>query len=83
MPYIDTTLLINELINLQYDSSNGVVRIYEKSGMRKDRYSSLSYNYYVAIQMEQELRKRDTSLDMSVSDTFNVRAPNIYGRRGR
>lgn len=82
MPYIDTTLLINELVNLQHDESNGVVKVYEKSGFRKDRYSSLSYNYYVANQLEKELRKRDASLEMNTGDTFTVRAPKIYkGRR--
>lgn len=46
LPYIYTTLLIDELVKLQHDESGGRVRIFEKAGMRKDRYSSLSYNYY-------------------------------------
>ena len=52
LPYIHTTLLIDELTKLQHEESGGKVKIHEKSGMRKDRYSSLSYNYYVAIQIE-------------------------------
>ncbi len=47
-PYVHTTLLIDEFVKLQHEESGGRVRVYEKSGMRKDRYSSLSYNYYVA-----------------------------------
>lgn len=58
LPYVNTTLLINELVKLQHDESSGKVKIYERSGMRKDRYSSLSYNYYVAQQLEIKLSKR-------------------------
>lgn len=58
MPYIHTTLLIDELVKLQHEESGGRVRIYEKTGMRKDRYSSLSYNYYVAVNLESKLGKR-------------------------
>lgn len=57
LPYINTTLLINELINLRHDDSSGYVRVSEKANMRKDRYSSLSYNLYVASQLERELSK--------------------------
>lgn len=57
MPYIHTTLLGNELINLQYETKNNVIRVQEKSGMRKDRYSSLSYNVYVAKELERQMAK--------------------------
>ena len=76
LPYVNTTLLINELINLQYEDSNGLIRITEKSGMRKDRYSSLSYNYWVACQLEKNIRKKSSSAD-SVKDVFMFRAPKI------
>lgn len=55
LPYIHTSLLINELINLEYETRNNVVRVKEKSGMRKDRYSSLSYNIFVARALEREI----------------------------
>lgn len=76
MPYVNTTLLINELINLQCDDSTGMVRITEKSGKRKDRYSSLSYNYWVACQLEKDIKKKASR----VADTesiFMFRAPKI------
>lgn len=76
LPYINTTLLINELINLQYEDSNGLIKISEKSGMRKDRYSSLSYNYWVACQLEKNIRRKSSSED-SVKDVFMFRAPKI------
>lgn len=66
LPYIYTTLLIDELVKLQHDESGGRVRIFEKAGMRKDRYSSLSYNYYVATQVESKLnRHREVSYSVS------------------
>ncbi len=80
MPYINTTLLINELINLRFELAGENVKLSERSGMRKDRYSSLSYNYYVANQLEKDLRKRDVAADISTDDVFTIRAPKIYGR---
>ena len=82
MPYINTTLLINELVNLRHEESNGLVRLSEKSGMRKDRYSSLSYNYYVATQLESEMRKHNIrAASMTSDDQFMFRAPKIKERR--
>ena len=77
MPYINTTLLINELVNLKHDESNGLVRLSEKSGMRKDRYSSLSYNYYVALELEKEARKHNARSIGSEKEEFIFRAPKI------
>ena len=51
LPYYQTSFLIDELINLDHDISNGLIKVKEKSGMRKDRYSSLEYNYYVVDQI--------------------------------
>ena len=74
-PYIHTNLLIDELIKLQYEEAGGKIRIYEKSGMRKDRYSSLSYNYYVATQLESKLNRKQSNTNYSVSDVFMYRSP--------
>lgn len=83
MPYINTTLLINELVNLKHEEANGLVRLYEKSGMRKDRYSSLSYNYYVALQLEKEMRRKNNAIGMidTGNEQFLFRAPKIKERR--
>lgn len=75
LPYVNTTLLISELINLKHEESGGLVKIIEKSGMRKDRYSSLSYNYYVACQLEKNIRKRSNTDD--INSLFMFRAPKI------
>lgn len=78
LPYTHTTLLINELTKLQYEESAGKVRIFERSGMRKDRYSSLSYNYYVASQLESKLGRQ--SYNRNTDNIFTIKAPN-YRRR--
>lgn len=80
LPYIHTTLLIDELVKLQHDESSGKVRVYEKSGMRKDRYSSLSYNYYVSLQLENKMAKKN-NYSIGSADMFIIRAPSIRGRR--
>lgn len=80
LPYIHTTLLIDELVKLQHDETSGRVRVYERSGMRKDRYSSLSYNYYVAIQIENKMAKKNNNTIGSAS-MFIIRPPSIRGRR--
>ena len=76
LPYINTTLLINELVSLQYEDHNGVVRVKEKSRMRKDRYSSLSYSVEIGKQLEKDYiskRKKNTVQDL----VFQFRQPNI------
>lgn len=57
LPYINTGLAVNELVNLGYEATNNVIRVQEKSGCRKDRYSAMSYNYYIAQQIERGLEK--------------------------
>ncbi len=75
MPYVHTTLLIDELVKLQHEEAGGRVRVYERSGMRKDRYSSLSYNYYVATQLETKAgRRRETNIS---TEAFIFKPPKI------
>lgn len=75
LPYIHTTLLVNELVNLEYETKNNVIRVKEKSGMRKDRYSSLSYNIFVskAIEREMALSSKNNIENM----VLHFRAPKI------
>lgn len=74
--YINTTLLINELVNLQHEESGKNIRIKEKSNMRKDRYSSLAYNYWVSTQLESSLRRR-SSFEISDDESFYFKAPKV------
>lgn len=65
LPYAQTTLLINELINLTHEMSNGMVKVKERSGMRKDRYSSLEYGYYIIQnELSKELRPESSDSDL-------------------
>lgn len=65
MPYIQTSLLVTELTKLEYEVKGTNIKIKERTGMRKDRYSSLAYNYWVQCQLEREiLRKPKSSFDI-------------------
>ena len=64
LPYLQTTLLINELINLEkVPTENGLIKLKEPSGKRKDRYSSVTYAVYIAKQLENELKPKNTNID--------------------
>lgn len=58
LPYIQTTFLINELINLTHDTSNGLIKVKEKSGMRKDRYSSCEYGWALIQELSKKRKPR-------------------------
>lgn len=75
VPYVNTSLLIGELIGLKHEESSGFVKVSERSGARKDRYSSLSYNYWVATQVENELCRTANRSTDSWDDVFQFRAP--------
>lgn len=51
-PYLETVALINEMIGLDYTVQNqtGLIKIEERPGARKDRYTSVSYgNYFISL----------------------------------
>lgn len=48
MPYAQTTMLVNETINLNVSIQGSNIKIEEKYGNLKDRYSSCSYSHYIA-----------------------------------
>jgi hypothetical protein len=64
-PYIQTTILINEMINLEYEIRNGFVKLNEVGKNRKDRYSSLAYCNYYARELETKLKKKKNAVDPS------------------
>lgn len=55
-PFYQTTSMINEMINLDYTMTDGKIKVVEASGMRKDRYSSISYANYIANELERDMR---------------------------
>ena len=66
-PFVQTTLLVYELINLEHEVKGTKIKITEKSGARKDRYSSLAYNYWVQCQLEREILNKPQK-QFSVAD---------------
>jgi hypothetical protein len=58
--YVQITLLINEMINLEAEyNDNGLVKLKEPKSNRKDRYSSVAYGNYVASLLERKLNKHE------------------------
>lgn len=63
-PYIQTTLLVNEMINLEGEiTDNNLVKLKEPRSKRKDRYSSVSYGNYIASQLEREFMRSENKMD--------------------
>ena len=64
LPYVQTSLLINEMINLEHEINNNKVKLKERSGMRKDRFSSLEYSYWVVQELSLKLRPKQSSNEL-------------------
>jgi len=58
-PYMQTSALVNELVNLEYEIIGGFVKLKEPKGKRKDRASSLMYANYLAKLLAKELYEDD------------------------
>lgn len=63
-PYLQTTLAEYELIKLDSEVKDGKVKVKEQSGMRKDRYSSISYSHWCTCQLELGLKPRESTNDL-------------------
>lgn len=59
--FIQTTALINEMINLEGErnENTGLIKLKEPKSKRKDRYSSVTYGNYIANELERDLMKVD------------------------
>ena len=77
LPYLQTTLAEYELIKLDHEVSGGDIKVKEVAGMRKDRYSSVAYNFWCACQLEIKLKP---SNEISTSDLVR-RLPIRQGSR--
>ena len=65
VPYVQTTMLVNELINLEHEVKNTTIRVYERSGMRKDRYSSIMMNYKICLDLAVKQRPKNDEKKLS------------------
>ena len=63
-PYLETMLLVNELVELEYTKleNTGLIRVHEKSGKCKDRYSSLAMGCYFANKLARDIFKPKESI---------------------
>lgn len=60
MPYKQTSALVNEMVNLEHEIKNGLIKIFEVKSRRKDRYSSITYGNFFANELEREhFRKKE------------------------
>ena len=79
LPYVNTTLIINEIVNLEHEVIGKFIKINEKGSARKDRYSALSYGNYFASELEQKLFKKKKQME-SDKNMFHYRAPVLRKR---
>lgn len=77
LPYVQTTLLINELINLTHDASGGLIKVKERSGMRKDRYSSCEYGWALIQELSKELKPKTNTEDLLAKLTGQIRKSSL------
>ena len=75
LPYLQTTLMINELINLQCDSSGTMIKVKERTGMRKDRVSSCMYGYAVCQMLSAKLKPKSNLSTQSLLSQFQIHQP--------
>jgi hypothetical protein len=68
MPYIQTTLLIDELISLITETNGANIKLREPSGKRKDRFSSMQYNNY-AVETIARKQRAQNALDSLDGDS--------------
>jgi len=70
-PYLETMLTINEAAELECEKleQTGAVRLRERSGARKDRYTSLSYGCWFASELGRDMDS-DDDFDISQMEYF-------------
>lgn len=76
MPYIETGLLVNECISLEFSVISGNIKLETIGTARKDRYTSCSYGNLFASLLEKDfIKPKDEELD--ISKLFQFRKPKI------
>ena len=65
LPYIQTSFMVNELINLDHEIKGTNIKIIEKPGMRKDRFSALEYNFNICTDLAVKLKPYITDFDIT------------------
>lgn len=81
LPYIHTTLLVNELVKLQCTVKDNVIKVKEESGNRKDRYSSMAYNIFVAKEIERDNAHQTSSFNDELVMSLRKPLSNLHNNR--
>lgn len=63
LPYIQTSFMVNELINLEHEIKGTNIKISERSGMRKDRYSALMMNNKICQELSIKLKPKNDNTE--------------------
>lgn len=76
MPFVQTDLLVEELMNLKLETNGKNLSIKKVSSkLDKDRASALMYLVYYIFEFENIVQKQECDWD----DVFSFRAPKIFG----
>lgn len=78
LPYVQTSLAINEMINLEYEIANNRVKLKERTGMRKDRFSSIQYNNAIIQELNTKLKPKNIEQDIKKLFTIRPARRNRY-----
>ena len=65
--------MVNELINLDHEVKGTNIKIKERPGMRKDRFSALEYNYMLC--QELVIKDKPKKQETNYNQIFKIRAP--------
>lgn len=63
-PYIQTGLFITECVSLDMMLAGGIIKLQERPGNYKDRYSAVSYANWVISQFDKDLLREVSEKDM-------------------
>lgn len=76
MPYIETDIMIEEIMNLEYVQSGNTTSVSQISrGVQKDRYSAFSYGiFWLYLEERKNLNRKKQ--DFNPSDFYAVKTPN-------
>lgn len=73
-PFVQTSYMVNELINLDHEIKGTNIKIIEKSGMRKDRFSALEYNFKICTDLAVNLKPKNQGIS-NLADLLPIRTP--------
>ena len=72
-PYLQTSLMVNESINLSMKLLSGNIKLVEDSNARKDRYTCISYGNYFASLLDKNLvRETDNRDEWDVVESLTM-----------